>query len=129
MSAVVLTRQQVEQALAQWGLTPYRMLDEVYWSASKDYWDLILASSPVYGPWVAEFNDCDDISEQFRVDVHRIYWVKPGIVENATHSFNIAIFPDLALKLIDAGWSVGPVYVEPGFPDTLYDLAGGQVRV
>lgn len=129
MSAVVLTRQQVEQALARWGLTPYRILDEKYWAADEDYWNLILANSPVYGPWVAEFNDCDDISEGFRVDVHRTYWVKPGIVENDTHSFNIAIFPDLRLKLIDAGWSVGPVWVEPGFPGSLYDLAGARVRI
>ena len=129
MSAKKLTRVEVERALARWGLRPYRMLDEWYWSVSEDYWDLVLANSPVYGPWIAEINDCDDISEAFRVDVHRTYWVKPGIVENRAHSFNIAIFPDLTLRLIDAGWSVGPVYVEPGSPGSLYDLAGAQVRI
>ena len=129
MSAVKLTRQDVEFALAKYGLTPYRMLDDMYWAGSQDYWDMILANSPVYGPWVAEFNDCDDISEGFRVDVHRIYWVKQGIVENRPHSFNMAVLPDLTLRFIDAGWSVGPVYVEPGNPGTLYDLADAQVRV
>ena len=128
MSARQITWQEMEQALAKWGLTTFRTLDSSYWVASKDYWDLVLASlGPYpYGYW-AEVSDCDDVAEWAREECYRHYRIKPGIVVNGPHVFNILILPDLTLQLVDAGWSEGPAYVEPGFRGSLYDLEGAKV--
>ena len=129
MTASRLTAAQVREALARWGLTPYLMLDRWYWSVTEDYWDLVVANTPPAEPWVEDYRDCDDISEGFRVDTGRIYKVKPGIVINSIHAWNIVVLPDLGLRLIDAGWSIGASYVQPGKPGSLYDLAGAKVWI
>ena len=128
MSARQITRQEMEQALARWGLTTYRTRDETYWVASRDYWDLVLASlGPYPYGWWAEVSDCDDVAEWAREECYRKFRIKPGMVDTALHTLNILIFDDLTLQLVDAGWSEGPAYVEPGFPGSLYDLAGAKV--
>lgn len=114
--------------MARWGLTTFRTLDDWYFVAPKNYWDIILEQMPPYpyGYW-AEVSDCDDIQEWFREECFRRFRIKPGNVVNDRHVFGIAVLPDSTLQLIDAGWSDGPVYVEPGVPGTLYDLAGARV--
>ena len=118
----------MERALARWGLTTYQTLDTTYWVASQDYWDLVLVAVGAYPwGWWAEVSDCDDIQEWFREECFRQFRIKPGSVVNDRHMFGVLVLSDLTLQLVDAGWSAGPVYVEPGAPGSLYDLAGAKV--
>ena len=129
MAAVQLTEAEVVAALARWGLTLYRPLDEWYWCVTPDYWDLILANFPPSPSWIANFRDCDDIAEWFREECYRRFKVKPGIVVNRSHAFNIAVRADGTLRLIDAMWNDGfisqAVYVEPG--SSLHELVEAKV--
>ena len=129
MAVVQLSRAEVEAALGRWGLVAYRTLDSWYWCADLPYWDIILASVPPPPKWYAEVQDCDDIAEWFREECRRRFHLKPGVIINDTHVFNIAVLADGALQLMDAMWSDGWVvqvsYVEPG--SSLHELAGARV--
>ena len=129
MAATLLTMRQVEQALAAQGLTPYRMLDNLYWSVDTAFWDLILEGYLDPAVYWTDFDDCDDRALEFKVDVHWQYRVDCGMVVNATHAWNVIVLPDLTLRFVDAGWSEGPAYVQPGLPGSLYDLAGAKVLI
>ena len=127
---VKFTGPQVEAALARWGLTSMRTLDHYYWCVGQDYWDAVLGYLPPSALWEAEEHDCDDIALEFKVDVRRIFKLRSaGVVFNATHAFIVLVLADSTLRLVDPGWSVGAVYVEPGSPGTLYDLAGATVLI
>jgi hypothetical protein len=126
MAATRLTAEQVGRALARYGLTPYRLLDRQYWAVDQPYWDMVLAGQGAR-QWYEDVQDCDDLAEDFRVDVRRTYWLPVGIVVNDRHAWNVAVLPGLTLLFIDPGWSEGPAYVQPGSPGSLYDLAGAHI--
>ena len=129
MPAIQLSGAQVDQALAAWGLSAVRRLDNKYWAVSQEYWDLVLENTPPAPPWVEDFEDCDDVAEGFKVDVKRGWRITAGLIVNRPHMWNIVILDDLSLRLIDAGWSSGPVYVEPGAPGSFYDIVGARVWI
>jgi hypothetical protein len=85
---------------------------------------------PPADQWWAETQDCDDQAMAFVVAVHRFFHVNSvGIVLNGAgrtsgHAFNVVVFDDGMLALIEPQTRM---FVEPGYPDTLYDLAGAKV--
>ena len=127
MSARIIGSSEVAEILSRYGLTTYRMLDARYWACDEGYLNLVLESMSGPRPYETDFDDCDDRAEGLKVDVHRTYWLTAGIVTNDVHAFNVFVLSDGTCRFVDAGWSVGPVYVTPGTYGNFYDVSGQKV--
>ena len=127
MSARKMYKWEVEEVLGKYGLSTYRTLDAVYWACDEAYLDYVLSVSPPPREYWADFDDCDDRAERFKVFVHEAFALSAGIVVNDVHAFNVFVMADGTCRFVDAGWSDGPVYVTPGAHGHFYDVRDHKV--